>query len=53
MKHTSFTLAVISLAILGGCNKAPEVKQNTPTEQSVSQIAVMPPVAKKVPYDQA
>jgi len=51
MKHTSFTLAVISLAILGGCNKAPEVKQNTPTEQSVSQIAVMPPVAKKVPYE--
>ena len=51
MKHTPFVLTFISLAILGGCNKAPEVKQNTPTEQSVSQIAVMPPVAKKVPYE--
>lgn len=51
MKHTPFVLTFISLAILGGCNKAPEVKQNTPTEQSVSQIAVMPPDAKKVPYE--
>ncbi|URQ98697.1 S9 family peptidase [Pseudoalteromonas sp. SCSIO 43095] len=50
MKHTPFVLTFISLAILGGCNKAPEVKQNTPTEQSVSQIAVMPPIAKKVPH---
>ena len=51
MKHTPFVLTFISLAILGGCNKAPDVEQSAKVENVAAQIAVMPPVAKKVPYE--
>ncbi|MGB1976537.1 MAG: S9 family peptidase [Pseudoalteromonas tetraodonis] len=51
MKHTPFVLTFISLAILGGCNKAPDVEQSAKIENAATQIAVMPPVAKKVPYE--
>jgi len=51
MKHTSFTLAVISLAILGGCNKAPDVEQSAKVENVAAQTEVIPPIAKKVPYE--
>ncbi|MGB1300902.1 MAG: S9 family peptidase [Pseudoalteromonas tetraodonis] len=50
MKHTPFVLTFISLAILGGCNKAPDVEQSAKIENAATQIAVMPPIAKKVPY---
>ncbi|CAH9054955.1 Protease 2 [Pseudoalteromonas haloplanktis] len=51
MKHTPFVLTFISLAILGGCNKAPDVEQSAKVENVAAKIAVMPPVAKKVPYE--
>jgi oligopeptidase B len=50
MKHTPFVLTFISLAILGGCNKAPDVEQSAKIENAAAKIAVMPPIAKKVPY---
>ena len=50
MKHTPFVLTFISLAILGGCNKAPDVEQSAKIENAATQIAVMPPIAKKVPH---
>jgi oligopeptidase B len=50
MKHTPFVLTFISLAILGGCNKAPDVEQSAKIENAAAQNAVMPPIAKKVPY---
>jgi oligopeptidase B len=50
MKHTPFVLTFISLAILGGCNKAPDVEQSAKVENVAAKIAVMPPIAKKVPY---
>ncbi|ADT67031.1 Oligopeptidase [Pseudoalteromonas issachenkonii] len=51
MKHTPFVLTFISLAILGGCNKAPDVEQSAKVENVAAQTEVMPPVAKKVPYE--
>ena len=50
MKHTPFVFTFISLAILGGCNKAPDVEQSAKIENAAAKIAVMPPIAKKVPY---
>ncbi|MDN3413910.1 MULTISPECIES: S9 family peptidase [unclassified Pseudoalteromonas] len=51
MKHTPFVLTFISLAILGGCNKAPDVEQSAKVENVAAQTEVMPPIAKKVPYE--
>lgn len=51
MKHTPFVLTFISLAILGGCNKAPDVEQSAKVENVVAQTEVIPPIAKKVPYE--
>jgi oligopeptidase B len=51
MKHTPFVLTFISLAILGGCNKAPDAEQSAKVENVAAQTVVMPPIAKKVPYE--
>ncbi|WP_417668786.1 S9 family peptidase [Pseudoalteromonas tetraodonis] len=51
MKHTPFVLTFISLAILGGCNKAPDVEQSAKVENVAAQTEVIPPIAKKVPYE--
>lgn len=52
MKLTPFTFTAIALAILSGCNKAPDATQTHTTTTSVAQAAQLSaPIAKKVPYD--
>ncbi len=50
----SFALAALSIAVLSGCNKAPEQSSQSTSMTATSvatQAAVKAPVAKKVPHE--
>ena len=52
MKRTPFALAALSLAILSGCNQAPEETKKNNTQVKTVQVAqAIAPVAKKVPHE--
>ena len=52
MTRTPFALAALSLAILSGCNKAPEETQkNTVQVESAQAVTAVAPIAKKVPHE--
>ncbi|MDO6637238.1 S9 family peptidase [Pseudoalteromonas carrageenovora] len=58
MFRSSFTLAALSLAVLAGCNKAPQSTStdtsntNTvQTQQVEKKVSAVAPIAKKVPHE--
>ncbi len=52
MTRTPFALAALSLAILSGCNKAPEeTHKNTVQVESAQVVTAVAPIAKKVPHE--